>query len=110
MAKIPVKQTVFPFSGDWLSMRFTTSRGAVIYRVFFQFLASSTLSHIPTGFFNLLSSFSAPFYFLCVFFPGTFGRESSLAWNLSKAPSFLLVIIPPLEAQLAFLHSGTPQK
>ena len=34
----------------------------------------------------------------------------SLSGHLSKAPSFLLVIVPPLEALLAFLHFGTLQK
>lgn len=45
--------------------------------------------------------------FFVFFFPGTFGREkqnASLSWRLSKAPSFLLMIVPPLEAQLAFLQ------
>lgn len=84
--------------------------------VFYHFLTSFTLSHIPSVLFHLLSSFSAPFYFLLCLFPGTFGRDRqnasvpSLVWHLSKAPSFLLVIVPPLEAQLEFLHSGTLQK
>lgn len=43
------------------------------FRMFFQFLTSSTLPHIPTVLFHLLSSSSAPFYFLCV-----------TSWNLEE--------------------------
>lgn len=75
--------------------------------VYFQFLTSYTLLHTPTFLFHLLSSSRAPFCFELL--PETSGKEKyntsvpSLARSLSKAPSSLLEILSPLEAQLAFL-------
>lgn len=47
------------------------------FRVFFQFLTWSTLSHIPTVLFHLLSSPSAPFGFLCIFFSWNFWKRKT---------------------------------
>lgn len=60
MTRIPV-QPLFPFSGDWLSMRFTTSGAAVIFPCVF---SVSHFFHTST---HLSCFVSFTFFFLCSF-------------------------------------------